>query len=944
MPRKHGNNNPSKVIDRWLERDLTADAQGGSLAPAFEVDSVIDQIVELLIAGRCPILTGESGVGKTAIVHELARRSLAGRLSAPLNDKRFLQFSLRRRAAGLRKMEELPAEMQALVEALAQAPEDMVCFFSDMHVAYRFDLEPLFVALALRFPGMLIAEGNAATIQAMFENTPELDPYYFVVRVEEPSLERVGRIMRAWSREQAAAREVEFAPEALEQAMQLAHRFQARSRQPRKTLDLLGQLTALARPGMRITQADVIERFCATHKTPRALIDPDMPLDMAELEKGFRRQVLGQPEAVRCMVSMISRIKAGLSDARRPFGVFLFAGPTGVGKTHVGQLLAEYLFGSRDHMVRLNMADYSAEGADRVLFGNPEGYYPAQVRGVLTQRLMGQPFAVVLLDEFEKAHARVHDRFLQLIDEGSFINAAGESISCRSTIIIATTNAGAEVYRGSAFGFNTLPESQSREQELHRRLEHHFRLEFLNRFDQIVHFRPLDREAIRMIALRELDRLEARSGLRQRELRLEIDDAVLDWLTVNGYDPDYGARFLRRTIERNVTTVLADAIVNARPGRGSRVELTVRGNRIAARVHSPDDVPSTKEVVTLPMGTAGKARVLDREGLMEEAGRLLEAAAEKFARLEQNKADRSRLLEQMNEPGFWDSSAARAEILDRFRKLDVAIQVEDRLADLLRRVEKFTEPWDGDRIDLNHAARAVEAAAWALREWDERLSEEGAAAAWVVISNVDPLRPAGQCIQDLAGIEMAWCRRVGLDAAVIAYEIVGESLSRAVLSVEGPGIDTYFSMESGLHRFDQHPESDARIRLEVVPRSEPSPPPWPEVVTIRPRDGLLGLRVNARARMELPSRGTAVQMLGEAGDVLSHLMHDLHAAWNQAPAEHPDTARVYGKSGRGAYDPRTDVAVRRLKDVAKGRLDVFLEGWRQRRSRANAELQTGSGR
>lgn len=185
-------------------------------------------------------------------------------------------------------------------------------------------------------------------------------------------------------------------------------------------------------------------------------------------------------------------------------------------------------------------------------------------------------------DEFEKASAKVHDRFLQLFDEGSFINGAGESISCRSFIIIATSNAGAELWRGGLMGFAGSGDPETLNRALDRRLHEIFRFEFLNRFDRVVHFRPLDRRAIRTIASRELEQLKRRTGLEQRRLALEVDAGLLDWLTVHGYDPHHGARFLRRTIEREVTTALASLLVRGNPPPGARVELLVRRGHVGA--------------------------------------------------------------------------------------------------------------------------------------------------------------------------------------------------------------------------------------------------------------------------------------------------------------------------------------------------------------------------
>ena len=573
-------------LDRWIERDLTAAAEAGELGPAFCADDALHQVHDILRApSRFPVLVGPPGVGKTAVVHEIVRQSVAGSGPACLRGRRVVQISLRGIAGRYAKKEEAAQAAQRVVEHLIEEAPDVVPFIRDLHAAFSLDWEPILYRLVSQMSRPMLAESTPAELDALTEYWPDLNEFLSPVVLDEPALPRVDAILDAWCDWRAGRGEPAIEPQGRRAAVELTGRFMGNQRFPRKALDLLRQASDVS--AGPVSRREVVQRFSQLTRVPARLVDPDVALDLDDLHSFLADRLLGQQEAVDAMVRMIALVKAGVADLRRPFGVFLFVGPTGVGKTLTAQLLAEYLFGDPQRVIRVNMADFAGEHAQAMLFGAPDAPRVSQQRGVLTQRLAGHPFGVLLLDELEKAHPRVHDAFLQLVDEGRFINGRAEVISVTSLIVIATSNAGSEVYRDKGLGFARATDLALLDQELDRRLRDTFRLEFLNRFDRVVHFHPLDRGVIRGIARRELGALADREGLAGRGITIEVAPEVEDWLAARGYHPHYGARFLRREIERHVTGAVAEHLVRHRPDPGSTLRVEITGGEVCVVNRQP---------------------------------------------------------------------------------------------------------------------------------------------------------------------------------------------------------------------------------------------------------------------------------------------------------------------------------------------------------------------
>ncbi len=928
-------------LELWIERDLSAMAEQGELRAAFCVDESLQQLDDIVAAGRAAILVGDSGVGKSATVYELVRRVHLPRVERErgaklrmlemLRGRRVLQISLRRRASSLRQPHtQMGEEMLRLVDAVAAAEEPLALFFRDIDLAYQFNLETHFENLAFKFAGPIIAEGLRGTVQNMLEYHPELDQHFVTLVLAEPSLERMQTILTLWSEMHQSETGTHIEEAALQHALYLSHRFLSRSRMPRKALDLIKQVAA-TNTNDRVEVADVIRRFCDSHRVPRDLVDPSITLDLGELRRHFRERVLGQDTAVEVVIDVVGLIKAGMSDSRRPFGVFLFVGPTGVGKTHLAQLLAAFLFGDAERLLRINMADYSEAGKAETLFGSPNGTTPTMTRGVLAQRVSGHPFAVLLLDEFEKAHESVHDRLLQLMDEGSFINGGGETVSCRSMIIIATSNAGAEVYRSESFGFSPNEmDLEAKDAELSRRLQSTFRFEFLNRFDRIVYFHPLSQDDIRTIAMREFDLIKKRAGFEQRKLKLNVEDSLVDWIGVQGYHPDFGARFLRRTIERHVATAIATAIVRENPADGATLTATIRLNKVVCYVSCERDkaapITTPAPFVSQPIEVVNVQQVLDLRRLTSQAMSVLEQGGLMFDDLRSKKSERRELLSKMNQSSFWEHQGKRAEVLSRFHEIEEVLRAEEHAAEAMDRLREEQERHEDSVAGCWRLQQRIDLANASLVAWQRRQAEQSRNELWMMLSYANAQLPSETRIEELTELELAWCKRLGFEATVVAYSETDGRVSRAFLQIHGIGAKTFIGMEQGQHRFMRNDAGATDCLCEVWDR-EINATDHSHLRSSRSRRGAFGLEVDCKGQVCL-SDGKSIELIGPRTKTLSDLVAALETHLDARGPVDTIIARTYGYNGEGVRDPRTGITMVRTQDVMAGNLDRFLEGWR----------------
>ncbi|GDX79813.1 hypothetical protein LBMAG42_16240 [Deltaproteobacteria bacterium] len=894
------------AFEDWVEADLSAACAEGRLQPVFGMEDVIRQVEDVLVAEgkRSPILVGPAGVGKSAVIHALISSAAAGKGPVALRGARFVQLSFRSIASHFKDSSEGTDTVQSVFDHMLKSPTPIIPFIRDMHLAYSLDWESLLLRFSSASTRPLLGEASRREMQAMLDFTPDLGEWLVAITIDEPSVEKTRKIVAKWADAQWAKSGRAITPTAQRAAIDLTGRFIGNRHFPRKALDLLREARDLGPGGEPVGLREVIQRFSENTRVPAPLVDPAIDLDIAATRRFVTERLLGQEEAADAVVRVVALIKANLADPRRPFGVFLFVGPSGVGKTHTAQLLAEYFFGDKSRMIRVNLSDFGGPESHGQLFGNPSAHVVEQRRGELARRLGNAPFGVLLFDELDKAHSAVHDGLLQLVDEGRYINGNNETVSVRSLIVIATSNAGAEVYRETGVGFAESRDTRALDAELDRRILQVFRFEFLNRFDRVVHFHPLSRATIRAIAQRELTWLLDREGVAGRELKVIVDADVLDWLVAHGYHPHFGARFLRREMERNLVGPLATFIVGHSVRDGESLVLGVRGGRIdVRRVVEEEPAPPAAEPI-VPVADADVQAATAAWTPLRDAheARRLEAAS---------------LLDSSTTPNFWSDPAKAHAVLARYRTLDARIAADSRLLWALRRLEELPPGAEEDRV-----RRALVEAEAARRRWRLLDADTGEDGAFVLIG---PAEATGhvdaEWLTELVAVEAAWLRRMGLDPTLVAEETVGEHVVGAVFEVEGPGLVHTLAMEAGVHRRRRRDGEADRLFIEVVPRR--AGVVSGAVTDARRGAGLFVPEVRARVVVTLADRGNARAFRGVDRDVLALLGGALTSV---RPAE-ASPARNYHFDGVAVRDLRTGAFVTLAKDLKRGALEALRKAW-----------------
>jgi ATP-dependent Clp protease ATP-binding subunit ClpC len=646
---------------RAFGRDLTELAKKGELDPVIGRKDEIERVIQILCrrTKNNPVLLGEAGVGKTAIVEGLAQETAAGNVPELLRDKRVITLDLALMVAGTKYRGQFEERIKAVMDEIRRS-KNVILFIDELHTIVgagsaegALDASNIIKPALSRGKLQCIGAATLNEYRKYIEKDAALERRFQTVKVEAPTVEEAVQILKGLRPKYETHHKAKLTDEALEAAVRLSDRYITGRFLPDKAIDVMDEAGARARINSMTRPPDVkeIEKQIETIRTEKeaaikaqdyekaaALRDSEhhikdrlvrivngwreqrdeaevlvtgddimhivskwtgVPLNRMEqkevqkflkMEEELKQQVIGQDEAVIAISKALRRSRADLKDPRRPIGSFVFLGPTGVGKTFLARSLAEFMFGDVDALIQIDMSEYMEKFTASRLIGSPPGYVGYEEGGQLSEAVRRRPYSVVLFDEIEKAHPDVMHLLLQILEEGKITDSLGQKIDFRNTIIIMTSNVGAElIKRQTALGFGAIAGHGSYEAMRDKILDESkrvFKPEFLNRLDDIIVFHRLERNDL--VKIVDLEVAKVIERVRAKDIRVQLDTTAVEFLIDRGYDPTYGARPMRRAVEKYLEDPLAEEFLRGNIKQGDTLEVHAAGERLAFKVIHPE--------------------------------------------------------------------------------------------------------------------------------------------------------------------------------------------------------------------------------------------------------------------------------------------------------------------------------------------------------------------